>query len=57
MNIEQVGESCKVTLGGETRWLKNCNALKLENALYGRGGEKYTNEEMYYLGFKLGSRR
>ena len=54
MNIEQVGMDCVVTLGGENRTLKNCNALKLANALYDKDGEKYSDEEMYNFGFKLG---
>lgn len=51
--VEQVGNDCVVTLAGETRRVKNCNALKLANTLFDkRGCEQYTPEEMCDFGFQ-----
>jgi hypothetical protein len=53
MMIEQEGNDCIVTLHGETRTVKNCNALKLARTMWNKEGEKYTIEEMDSFGFAL----
>lgn len=51
--IEQEGVNCIVTIYGETKQVKNCNALKLANTMWDKEGEKYTTEEMEEFGFEL----
>ena len=53
MMIEQEGVNCIVTIYGETRQVKNCNALKLANTMWDKESEKYTNAEMEEFGFEL----
>jgi hypothetical protein len=52
--IEQAGPDCNVTICGEPRVIKGCNALKLAATMFNRpGADKYTPEEMYDFGFDL----
>lgn len=51
--IVQVGEDCEVTLKGDQRLIKRCNATKLSNTLWDKEGEQYTEEQMDEWGFCL----
>jgi len=49
--IRQQGKDCVVSIDGGRSIFQNCNANKLGNTLWNRLGPKYTNREMYKLGF------
>jgi len=52
--VEQVGDDCFVTICGDDRLIKNCNALKLANTLFNIPDvPKYTHNEMFDYGFNL----
>lgn len=54
ISVQQLGYDCKVTICGETRYIRNCDSLKLAATLFNkRGVNKYTEKEMYDLGFGL----
>ena len=52
MIVEQTGPDCTVTIYGETRVVKSCNAMKLACTLWNKDGEKYTPQEMDDFGFQ-----
>ena len=49
--VRQQGKDCVVQRDGKRDIIKDCNADKLANTLWNRLGHKYTNREMYKLGF------
>ena len=50
--VEQQGKNTYVQLGGKGRLLKNCDALKLANTLFGRDTpNKYPQTKMDRFGF------
>ena len=49
--IRQQGPDCVVARDGVRTVIPNCNANKLGNTIWNRLGPKYTNHEMYALGF------
>lgn len=49
--VRQQGEDCVVSIDGVRSIVQHCNANKLGNTLWDRLGPKYTNREMYKLGF------
>ena len=54
ITIEQKGEDCEVTIYGESRLVKKCNALKLAATMFNKPGTPhYSVEEMVGFGFEL----
>lgn len=49
--VRQQGKDCVVSIDGERHIVQRCDAKKLGNTLWNRLGPKYTNREMYRLGF------
>lgn len=49
--IRQQGPDCVVSRDGVRTVIKDCNANTLGNTIWNRLGLKYTNREMYALGF------
>lgn len=49
--IRQQGPDCVVRQDDARTVIQNCDAYKLANTLLNRLGPKYTNREMYKLGF------
>jgi hypothetical protein len=47
----QQGPDCVVSRDGVRTVIKDCNANKLGNTIWNRLGPKFTNREMYKLGF------
>jgi len=53
IKIEKFSDSiCRVSIGNEHRLITNCDVSKIENTLYDRFGEKYTNIEMLQFGLE-----
>jgi hypothetical protein len=49
--VHQQGPDCVVTRNGIRTVIKDCDANKLGNTIWNRLGPKFTNREMYALGF------
>lgn len=49
--VRQQGKDCVLGQEGARYVVKDCDANKLGNTLWDRLGPKYTNLEMYKLGF------
>lgn len=49
--IRQQGPDCVVSRDGVRTVIQNCDANKLGNTIWNRLGVKYTNREMFKLGF------
>ena len=49
--VRQQGKDCVVSIGGKRHIVQHCDANKLGNTLWNRLGPRYTDREMYKLGF------
>ena len=49
--VRQRGPDCVISRDGVRTAIKDCEANKLGNTIRNRLGPKYTNREMYALGF------
>jgi len=49
--VRKQGKDCVVSIDDVRHTVQNCDANKLGNTLWNRLGPKYTNREMYKLGF------
>ena len=49
--VRQRGKDVVTKIDGDRHTFKDCDANKLGNTLWNRLGPKYTNREMYKLGF------
>jgi len=47
-----MNEEIEVTINGETKMIK-ANQMKLARTIWNKTGDKYTEEEMWEMGFKL----
>ena len=51
-NNQMETKKTKIIMGNESRNI-NCDMLKLSRTMFNKQGDKYTQQEMYEMGFEL----